>query len=57
MAEAVARFPVAHFDIPEPHVEDFIEHAFKRISIRMVTQDLRDQVLVIDSRSAEDLEA
>ena len=50
--------PVAAVDISEPQVEEFIEHAFKRISIRMVTQDLRDQVLVvIESRSADDIEA
>jgi hypothetical protein len=48
---------VAEVDISETHVEEFIEHAFKRISIRMVTQDLRDQVLVVESRSAEDIEA
>jgi hypothetical protein len=50
--------PVAAVDISEPHVEEFIKHAFKRISIRMATQDLRDQVLaVIESRSAENIEA
>jgi hypothetical protein len=49
--------PVTRVEIPEPHVEEFLQHAFKRISIRMVTQDLRDQVLVvIESTVAEDLE-
>ena len=34
-----------------------IRHAFKRISIRLVTQALRDQVLVVtELRLAEDLE-
>jgi hypothetical protein len=39
--------PVVPFDLPEPNVEDFIRHAFKRISVRLVTQTLRDQVLVV----------
>jgi hypothetical protein len=38
--------------------EDFIMHAFKRISVRLVTQALRDKVLVVtELRWAEDLEA
>jgi hypothetical protein len=45
------------FNLPEPNVEDFIRHAFKRISIRLVTQALRDRVLVVtELRPAEDLE-
>ncbi len=39
--------PVVPFDLPEPSVEDFIRRAFKRISVRFVAQDLRDQVLVV----------
>jgi hypothetical protein len=43
--------------IPEPNVEDFIKHAFKRISVRLVTQALRDKVLVVtELPPAEDLE-
>jgi len=38
--------PVVSFDIPEPSVEDIIRHAFKTISIRFVTQPLRDLALV-----------
>jgi hypothetical protein len=46
---------VVPFDIPEPTVEDFIRHAFRRISVRLVTQDFGDQVLVvIEPRQAED---
>jgi hypothetical protein len=45
------------FNLPEPNVDDFIRHAFKRISVRLVTQTLRDQVLVVSElRPAEDLE-
>jgi hypothetical protein len=48
--------PVVQFNLPEPNVDDFIRHAFKRISVRLVTQTLRDQVLVVsDLRPAEDL--
>ena len=38
--------PVVSFDIPEPSVEDLIRHAFKTISIRFVTQPLRDLATV-----------
>ena len=49
--------PVVRFDIPEIDVRDFIRHAFKRISVRFVTQPLRDQVLVVgELRPTEDLE-
>jgi hypothetical protein len=49
---------VVPFDIPEPNVEDFIRHAFRRISVRLMTQDLQDQVfVVIESQQAEDSEA
>jgi hypothetical protein len=49
--------PVVQFNLPEPNVDDFIRHAFKRISVRLVTQTLRDQVLVVSElRPAEDLE-
>ena len=45
------------FNLPEPNVEDFIRLGFKRISVRLVTQALRDQVLVVtELRPAEDLE-
>ena len=48
---------VVPFDIPEPNVEDFIRHAFRRISVRLLTQDLQDQVLVvIEPQEAEDSE-
>jgi hypothetical protein len=50
--------PVVAFEIPEPHVEDLIMHAFGRISIRLVTQHLRDLVLVVtEPSSIEDIGA
>ena len=39
--------PVVPFDLSPPNVAEFIRHAFKRISVRLVTQTLRDQVLVV----------
>jgi hypothetical protein len=43
------------FDIPEPNVEDFLRFAFRRISVRLVTQELHDEVLVvIEPPQAED---
>jgi hypothetical protein len=45
--------PVLPFDLPEPSVEDFIRQAFKRISVRLVTQTLRDQVLVVTTAQSE----
>jgi hypothetical protein len=45
--------PVVPFDLPEPSVEDFIRQAFKRISVRLVTQTLRDQVLVVTTAQSE----
>jgi hypothetical protein len=48
--------PVVQFNLPEPNGNDFIRHAFKRISVRLVTQTLRDQVLVASGLGpAEDL--
>jgi hypothetical protein len=50
--------PVVPFDIPEPNVEEFIRHAFRRISVRLVTHDLGDQVLVVmEPHQAEDPKA
>ncbi len=43
--------PVVQFDLAEPGVEEFIRKAFKRISVRLVAQHLRDQVLVVAKSS------
>jgi hypothetical protein len=48
--------PVLAFDVPEPNVEEFMRYAFRRISIRLVRQDLGDQVLAVsEPRKAEEL--
>ena len=52
------QIPAVAFDIPEPNVKDLIRHAFRRISIRLVTQHLRDPKLVVTERSSiEDIGA
>ena len=57
-SDSRGEIPFVPFDIPEPHVEDFIRHAFRRISVRLVKQDLLQQVLVVtESSPGEDLEA
>jgi hypothetical protein len=48
--------PVLPFEVPEPNIEEFLRHAFRRISARLVRQDLRDHVLlVIEPPAAKDL--
>jgi len=50
--------PVVPFDLPEASAEGFIRHAFSRISVRLVTQPLHDQALVVtEPSSTEDIEA
>jgi hypothetical protein len=57
LGQSWGEIPVVQFNLPEPNVEDFIMHAFKRISVRLVTQALRDQALVVtELRPAEDRE-
>jgi hypothetical protein len=52
------QIPVVAFDIAEPNVEALIRHAFRRISIRLVTPHLRDLMLVVtELGSIEDIGA
>lgn len=47
--------PVVPFDIRAPSVEDLIRRAFRQISVRFVTETVRDNVLVIvQPSSAQD---
>jgi hypothetical protein len=39
--------PVVRFDLPEASAEEFIRHAFSKISVRLVTQPLHDHALVV----------
>jgi hypothetical protein len=57
LGESLGKIPVVEFNVPAPNAEDFIRHAFRRISVRLVTGDLRDQVLVVtESSTTPDLE-
>jgi len=58
LSESRGDIPVVPFDIPEVNVEDLIRHAFRRISVRLVTQHFRDHALVvIEPRAIEDVDA
>jgi hypothetical protein len=49
--------PMVRFDLPEASAEEFIRHAFSRISIRLVTQPLHDHAVVVTQpNAAEDIE-
>jgi hypothetical protein len=47
LGEGNSEIPVVPFDIPGPNVEDFVRRAFRRISIRLVAQLFRGQVLAV----------
>ena len=47
LGDGSSEISVVPFDLPEPSVEDFIRHAFQRISVRLVAQLFRDQVLAV----------
>ena len=50
--------PVVPFELPEASAEEFVRHAFSRISFRLVTQPVRDHALVVtEPRQTEDIEA
>jgi len=50
--------PVVQIDLARPSFDDFIRNAFTRISVRLVTETFRDQVLVVtESRPLSDLGA
>ena len=47
------QIPVVRFDIPEGvDAGELIRHAFRRISVRLVIQDLRDQPLIVSEPSS-----
>jgi len=50
--EGDGEIPVVAFDLPEPNVEDFIRRAFRRISVHLVAQLVRSDVLVIAKSSS-----
>ena len=42
------QIPVTAFPVPVAQAEDFVQDAFKRVSIRLVARSVRDQALVVD---------
>jgi hypothetical protein len=58
LGESLGEIPVVQFNLPEPNVDEFIRHAFRRMAVRLVTEALRDQVLVVTaSSSTPDIDA
>jgi hypothetical protein len=52
------KVPVMSFDLAEATAEEFVRHAFSRISVRLVAQHLRDHALVVTEPSqTHDIEA
>lgn len=47
LGEGSGEISLVPFDLPEPNVGDFIRRAFQRISVRLVAQLFRDQVLTV----------
>jgi hypothetical protein len=52
LGESLGEIPVVQFNLPEPNVDEFIRHAFRRMAVRLVTEALRDQVLVVTASSS-----
>ncbi|HZL75664.1 MAG TPA: hypothetical protein VFB83_09835 [Propionibacteriaceae bacterium] len=52
LGESLGEIPVVQFNLPEPNVDEFIRHAFRRMTVRLVTEALRDQVLVVTASSS-----
>jgi hypothetical protein len=58
LGESLGEIPVVQFNLPESNVDEFIRHAFRRMTVRLVTEALRDQVLVVTaSSSTTDIDA
>ena len=51
LAQDLGELPVTRFTLPDPSVEDFIKRAFKRISVRLVARQAREQLLVASTES------
>jgi len=52
LGESLGEIPVVQFNLPEPNVDEFIRHAFRRMTVRLVTEALRDQVLLVTASSS-----
>ena len=49
LARTRGEIPVVEFGLPSQHVEEFLENAFKRISIRLVGRGVREHQLNVTS--------
>ena len=47
-AQRLGELPVTPFPLAEQHVEDFINDAFRHLSIRLISKEVRDQILVAE---------
>jgi len=47
LARTQGEIPVVEFGLPSQHVEEFLENAFKRISIRLVGRGVREHQLSV----------
>jgi len=52
LGQREGEIPVVQFNLPEPNVDEFIRHAFRRMTVRLVTEAVRDQVLVVTASSS-----
>ena len=52
LGEGGGEIPVVAFYLREPNVEDFIRRAFRRISVHLVAQLVRNDVLVVAKPSS-----
>jgi hypothetical protein len=46
LGQRLGELPVTAFPLPEQHVDDFINDAFRSLSVRLVSKEVRDQILV-----------
>jgi hypothetical protein len=45
---STGRIPVRGFAVPADQVDAFVEEAFKRLAVRLVARQVRDQALVLE---------
>lgn len=51
LGRTLGALPVVRFTVPESKVEDFVNDAFRRLSVRLVARDVRDYDLVASDPS------
>lgn len=48
LGQRLGELPVTAFPLPKKQVEDFIDDAFRSLSVRLVSKEVRDQILVTE---------